>query len=87
MSSTFDYVDAQIIGSWHRTSVFSRIPPVVGDIVQVEDIDGVVYDAVIEMIYNAVEDYLVPTTAYLKILRVNEVFYDYVKRQYRKYKD
>ena len=87
MSSTFDYVDAQIIGSWHRTSVQTRIPAVVGDIVQVEDIDGVVYDAVIEMIYNAVEDYLVPTTAYLKILRVNEVFYDYVKRQYRKYKD
>ena len=87
MSSTFDYVDAQIIGSWHRTSVQTRIPAVVGDIVQVEDIDGVVYDAVIEMIYNAVEDYLVPTTVYLKILRVNEVFYDYVKRQYRKYKD
>jgi len=87
VSSTFDYVDAQIIGSWHRTSVQTRIPAVVGDIVQVEDIDGVVYDAVIEMIYNAVEDYLVPTTVYLKILRVNEVFYDYVKRQYRKYKD
>lgn len=87
MSSTFDYVDAQIIGSWHRTSVFSRIPPVVGDVVQAEDIDGVIYDMQIEMIYKAVENYIVPDTVYLKILRVSETFYDYVKRQYRKYKD
>ena len=87
MSLAFDYIDAQIIGSWYRTSVWSRIPPVVGDIVQAEDIDGVVYDTVIEMIYDTVENYIVPSTVYLKILRVSEPFYDYVKRQHRKYKD
>lgn len=87
MNLTFNYVDAQIIGSWHRTSVFSRIPPVVGDVVQAEDIDGVVYDMVIEMIYKTVKNYIIPDTVYLKILRVNETFYNYVKRQYRKYKD
>jgi hypothetical protein len=63
------------------------MPPVVGDIVQAEDIDGVIYDMAIEMIYKAVENYITPDTVYLKILRVSEPFYDYVKRQHRKYRD
>ena len=89
MSSTFDYeyIDAQIIGSWYKTSVQCHIPLLIGDIVQACDIDGVAYDTAIEMISNPIEDCSLPTLVYLKILRVNETFYDYVQQQYRKYKD
>jgi hypothetical protein len=63
------------------------MPLLIGDIVQACDFDGVVYDTAIEMISNSIEDCSLPTLVYLKILRVNEIFYKYVQQQYRKYKD